>query len=61
MELICREEWELPPERIYKGLCKGVILDAYFAGFPSLKHIDHTVITFNAFVFMSLNEMKKEK
>ncbi|XP_047471890.1 5'-3' exoribonuclease 1-like isoform X1 [Penaeus chinensis] len=42
VELICREEWELPPERIYKGLCKGVILDAYFAGFPSLKHVYHT-------------------
>ena len=30
-------------EKLKKGLCKGVKLDVYFPGFPTLKHIEHTV------------------
>ncbi|XP_053648678.1 5'-3' exoribonuclease 1 isoform X1 [Cherax quadricarinatus] len=41
VSLVRREEWELLPEKIYKGLCKGVKQNVYFAGFPSLRHIDH--------------------
>lgn len=59
IQLVYREEWDLPPEKIYKGLCEGVRLDAYFAGFPSLKHIDHTVCTFTVFMFMYLDKMRK--
>ena len=30
-------------EKLNKGLCNGVKLDVYFPGFPTLKHIEHTV------------------
>ncbi|KAG7166243.1 5'-3' exoribonuclease 1-like [Homarus americanus] len=41
LECVKREDWEMLPEKIYKGLCRDVKQDVYFAGFPSLKHIDH--------------------
>ncbi|XP_071541169.1 5'-3' exoribonuclease 1 [Panulirus ornatus] len=41
VQFVRREEWELKPEKIYKGLCKDVKFDTYFAGFPTLKHINH--------------------
>ncbi|KAK3858374.1 hypothetical protein Pcinc_035435 [Petrolisthes cinctipes] len=41
MKLVWRKEWEINPADIYKGLCKGVRQDLYFAGFPTLKHIPH--------------------
>ena len=30
-------------EKLKKGLCDGVKLDVYFPGFPTLKHLEHTV------------------
>uniref|UniRef100_A0A2P2I0F3 5'-3' exoribonuclease 1-like n=1 Tax=Hirondellea gigas TaxID=1518452 RepID=A0A2P2I0F3_9CRUS len=39
---VFRAEWEMEREQIYKGLCPGVRLDLYFAGFPTLKHLNHT-------------------
>ena len=30
-------------EKLKRGLCNGVKLDVYFPGFPTLKHIEHTV------------------
>nr|XP_045617221.1 5'-3' exoribonuclease 1-like isoform X2 [Procambarus clarkii] len=41
VQLVRREDWEIRPEKIYKGLCKGVKQDVYFAGFPSLRHVEH--------------------
>ncbi|XP_063888211.1 5'-3' exoribonuclease 1-like [Scylla paramamosain] len=41
VERVWRETWELPPDKIKKGLCPEVQLDVYFAGFPTLKHVDH--------------------
>lgn len=43
VQLIWREEWELRPADFIKGLLPGVRLDVYFAGFPTLKHVKHTV------------------
>lgn len=37
-----RNDWEIEPRKIYKGLCEGVKLDTFFAGFPTLKHLKHT-------------------
>ncbi len=45
----CREtklhkfEFVVSKEKLKKGLCKGVRLDVYFPGFPTLMHIEHTV------------------
>ncbi|KAG0722266.1 5'-3' exoribonuclease 1 [Chionoecetes opilio] len=41
VERVWREMWELPPDKIKKGLCPDVKLEIYFAGFPTLKHVDH--------------------
>ncbi|XP_050708654.1 5'-3' exoribonuclease 1-like isoform X2 [Eriocheir sinensis] len=41
VEKVWRETWELPPHKIKKGLCPDVRQDIYFAGFPTLKHVDH--------------------
>ena len=38
---IWRKEFEVPIEKLKKGLMKGVRLDVYFPGFPTLKHIPH--------------------
>ena len=38
---IWREEFEVPLQKLRKGLMKGVKLDVYFPGFPTLKHIPH--------------------
>lgn len=38
---IFREEFEVPIASLNKGLMKGVRLDVYFPGFPTLKHIPH--------------------
>ena len=38
---VWRKEWEVPLEQLQKGLMKGVKLDVYFPGFPTLKHIAH--------------------
>ena len=38
---ILREEFEVPIEKLKKGLMSGVRLDVYFPGFPTLKHIPH--------------------
>ena len=43
VESVWRETWELPPDKIKKGLCPDIKLDIYFAGFPTLKHMDHKV------------------
>ena len=34
----------LPKERIHKGLCDGVRLDAYIRGFPTLRYVPHDVV-----------------
>jgi hypothetical protein len=39
---IWREEWEVPENRLRKGLLQEVRLDVFFPGFPTLKHINHT-------------------
>ena len=36
-------EFVIPSERLYFGLCEGVKLDVHFPGYPTLKHIKHTV------------------
>ena len=36
-------EFVIPPEKLYRGLCEGVRLDVHFPGYPTLKHIKHTV------------------
>ena len=42
---IDKDLFRIPPEKIYKGLCLGVSLDVYYPGFPTLKHLPHTVNT----------------
>ena len=37
-----RSEWDVPIENLRKGLMKGVRLDVFFPGFPTLHHIPHT-------------------
>ena len=39
---VWRSEWDVPVEKLRKGLMKGVKLDVFFPGFPTLKHISHT-------------------
>ena len=43
MELVRREDWDVPIDKLKKGLMEGVNLDVFFPGFPTLKHIRHTV------------------
>ncbi|MCL4120731.1 UNVERIFIED_CONTAM: hypothetical protein GTU68_021681 [Idotea baltica] len=43
VQLVWREEWDIHPSDMLKGLLKGCRLDVYFAGFPTLKHLKHTV------------------
>jgi 5'-3' exoribonuclease 1 len=38
-----RDEIHIDRSRLVKGLCSCVQLDVYFPGFPTLKHIPHTV------------------
>jgi hypothetical protein len=38
-----RDEIHVDRSLLMKGLCPGVQLDVYFPGFPTLKHIPHTV------------------
>jgi 5'-3' exoribonuclease 1 len=38
-----RDEINVDHSRLVKGLCPNVRLDVYFPGFPTLKHIPHTV------------------
>ena len=38
---IWRKEFEVPLNKLNKGLMEGVRLDVYFPGFPTLKHIPH--------------------
>ncbi|XP_076050626.1 5'-3' exoribonuclease 1-like isoform X2 [Oratosquilla oratoria] len=40
---VYRDEWMIPSHRFIKGLASGVRMDLYFAGFPTLKHLPHTV------------------
>jgi 5'-3' exoribonuclease 1 len=42
-ELIDKNKFQLPMESIYYGLLPGVKLDIYFPGFPTMKHLPHTV------------------
>ena len=37
-----RDEFDVPVERLKKGLMDGVKLNVFFPGFPTLKHIPHT-------------------
>lgn len=39
---VWREDWDVPIDRLNKGLMPQVKLDVYFPGFPTLKHIPHT-------------------
>lgn len=43
VQLVKREDIAVPQDRLVKGLCPDVRLDTYFPGFPTLKHIKHTV------------------
>jgi hypothetical protein len=38
-----RDEINVDHSCLVKGLCPNVRLDVYFPGFPTLKHIPHTV------------------
>jgi 5'-3' exoribonuclease 1 len=38
-----RDDINVDCSRLVKGLCPNVRLDVYFPGFPTLKHIPHTV------------------
>ena len=38
---VFREEWNVPIEKLRKGLMAGAKLDVFFPGFPTLKHIRH--------------------
>ena len=38
---VWRSDWEVSEGHLQKGLMKGVKLDVYFPGFPTLKHIPH--------------------
>ena len=40
-ERVFREKWDVPIEKLRKGLMKGAKLDVFFPGFPTLKHIKH--------------------
>ena len=40
---VTRDDIHVDPKHLVKGLCPGVRLDLYFPGFPTLKHIPHTV------------------
>ena len=42
VELVKREDWDVPIHKLNKGLMEGVKLDVFFPGFPTLKHIRHT-------------------
>lgn len=39
-----RSEWDVPINRLKKGLMEGVRLDVFFPGFPTLKHIRHKAV-----------------
>ena len=41
-EDIWRQKFDVPIDRLKKGLMEGVRLDVFFPGFPTLKHIPHT-------------------
>ena len=38
---VWREEWEVPEEKLRKGLLPETRLDVFYPGFPTLKHIPH--------------------
>jgi 5'-3' exoribonuclease 1 len=38
---VLREDWDVPHEKLRKGLMAGVKLDVFFPGFPTLKHLSH--------------------
>ena len=50
MTTVYREKWEIPRDQIFKGLCKGLQLDVYFEGFPTLQHLKHEIRKDNATV-----------
>jgi len=41
---IAQDGFVIPIEKLRKGLCPGAKLDIYFPGFPTLKHLKHTVL-----------------
>lgn len=41
---IWRSEFDVPVDKLRKGLMKGVRLDVFFPGFPTLKHIPHRAV-----------------
>jgi len=40
---IHQDGFVIPIESQRKGLCSGARLNVYFPGFPTLKHLEHTV------------------
>lgn len=40
--LLNREDIDVPVDKLVKGVCKGVKLSTYYAGFPTFQHIKHT-------------------
>ena len=42
-----REEWDMEPSEIYKGLKSNHLKHVYFKGFSTLRHIKHSVNIIN--------------
>jgi len=40
---VSQDGFVIPIEHQHKGLCLGAKVDVYFPGFPTLKHLIHTV------------------
>ena len=40
-EKVLRDQWDVPINKLKKGLMAGAKLDVFFPGFPTLKHIKH--------------------
>ena len=41
LDRVFRDEWDVPIDKLKKGLMPGAKLDVFFPGFPTLKHIRH--------------------
>lgn len=41
--LINREEVQVPQDKLVLGPCKGSVKNEYFPGFPTMRHLEHSV------------------
>lgn len=46
LQPITIDEIRVPREKLVKGAYPGVLLDVYYIGFPTLKHLEHQVNIF---------------